>query len=247
MNSIYVKRVKIDESTFKNNGESLIRRDGNEADQQPPKTALKKHESAFNEHRRRILFREPFKLWESNKRLASFNTSFLLNTVQPKRTVSLSQFGIQIAPNGTKFYAIWIDYNGTSKSIDVFITEQPRKDALVVPKTYTVKQSSLTSRTYIVKQRWRANFHQLNTSSHKIEIEINVFRNISSFDESIKEREEWEGSKVIDGEDEILVVCLADLLDLGYFGESEVTEVVEKGVGLAEKWPQVFIVADGGG
>ncbi|KAF7809535.1 putative L-type lectin-domain containing receptor kinase S.5 [Senna tora] len=179
----------------------------------------------FTDTTGRILYREPFKLWESNGRLASFNTSFLINvfrvgnatpgegvafvispsldlprnshgqylgltnastdgnstnqivaveldtvkqdfdpddnhigldinTVRSKRTVSLSQFGIQIAPNGTKFYVIWIDYNGTSKSINVFITEQPSKDAPIVPKPKnpiltsdldlksTVKQSS---------------------------------------------------------------------------------------------------------
>ncbi|KAF7839609.1 putative L-type lectin-domain containing receptor kinase S.5 [Senna tora] len=152
--------------------------------------------SEVSRHRRRILYREPFKLWESNRRLASFNTSFLLNTVQSKRTVSLSQFGIQIAPNGTKFYAIWIDYNDTSKSIDIFITEQPSKDASIVPKPKNPILTSDLDLKNTVKQRWRANFHQLNTSSHKIEIEINVFRNISSFDGSIKEREEWVSNKL---------------------------------------------------
>ncbi|KAE8679745.1 putative Gibberellin 3-beta-dioxygenase [Hibiscus syriacus] len=47
-----------------------------------------------------------------------------INGVRSKKTVSLSDFGIQIAPNGTKFYVVWIEYNGLNKSIQVYIAEQ---------------------------------------------------------------------------------------------------------------------------
>lgn len=62
-----------------------------------------------------------------------------------------------------------------------------------------------------------------------------------------------EGSEVVDGEDEVLVVGLADLLDLGLLGAGEVAEVVEEAVGLAggegpaDEGAQVLVVADGGG
>ncbi|XP_054809950.1 probable L-type lectin-domain containing receptor kinase S.5 [Prosopis cineraria] len=161
----------------------------------------------------RILFRQPFKLWEDDGKIASFNTSFLINvfrvnnatpgegvafaispsldlprnshgqylgltnsttdgnpdnhivaveldtvkqefdpddnhiglninSVKSKTNVSLSQFGIQIAPDGAKYYVIWIDYNGSSKKINVFITEQPDRNAPIVSKP---KEPVLTS------------------------------------------------------------------------------------------------------
>lgn len=62
-----------------------------------------------------------------------------------------------------------------------------------------------------------------------------------------------EGSEVIDGGDEVLVVGLADVFDLGFFGLGEVAEVVEEGLGLAggeglaDEGAEVLAVADGGG
>lgn len=42
-----------------------------------------------------------------------------------------------------------------------------------------------------------------------------------------------EGSEIVDGEDEVLVVSLADFFDLGFFGAGEVAEVVVEGFGVA--------------
>ncbi|XVE78663.1 hypothetical protein DITRI_Ditri13aG0164700 [Diplodiscus trichospermus] len=47
-----------------------------------------------------------------------------INSVNSRKTVSLSEFGIQIAPNGTKFYVVWIQYDGKNKLIQVYIAEQ---------------------------------------------------------------------------------------------------------------------------
>ncbi|KAJ8617971.1 hypothetical protein MRB53_014157 [Persea americana] len=59
-----------------------------------------------------------------------------------------------------------------------------------------------------------------------------------------------EGSEVVDGEDEVLVVGAADLLDLGFAGASKGAEVVEedfrvaRGGGLANKRAQIIAVAN---
>lgn len=62
-----------------------------------------------------------------------------------------------------------------------------------------------------------------------------------------------EGTEVVDGHDEVLIVGPADVLDFGLFGSGEVTEVVVEGLGfaggegLADEGTQVFAVADGNG
>lgn len=47
-----------------------------------------------------------------------------INSVRSNKTVPLSDWGIQLAPVGTKFYMVWIQYNGSNKVLDVFIAEQ---------------------------------------------------------------------------------------------------------------------------
>ncbi|XP_028776736.1 probable L-type lectin-domain containing receptor kinase S.5 [Neltuma alba] len=171
----------------------------------------------------RILFRKPFNLWEDTGKVASFNSSFLINvyrvnnatpgegvaffiassldiprnshgqylgltnsttdgnpdnhivaveldtvkqdfdpddnhiglninSVKSKTTVSLSQYGMEIAPKGAKYYVIWIDYNGSSKEINVFIKEQPDRNAPIVSKPEEPVLTSDLDLKNIVKQ-----------------------------------------------------------------------------------------------
>lgn len=119
-----------------------------------------------------------------------------------------------------------------------------------------------------------AEVHQADAGAHRIECEVDVLGDISSFHEGVEGREQRaahrlelrvgvpqrglegidvgeEGSEVVDGQDEVLVVGLADLLDFGLFGSGELPEVVKKGLGLAgheglaDERPYVLAVADG--
>lgn len=118
--------------------------------------------------------------------------------------------------------------------------------------------------------------HQTNTVSNRFEREVDVSGNVSGFDECVEGGEKREadrlklgvgiverrlegidvgeeGSEVIDGEDEVLIVGLADLLDFRLLGSSEVAEVLEQRIGLAgsedlaDKWAHILAVADGRG
>ncbi|XP_059438892.1 probable L-type lectin-domain containing receptor kinase S.5 [Corylus avellana] len=47
-----------------------------------------------------------------------------INSVRSNKTVSLIDRGIQLGPVDTKFYMVWVQYNGGDKVLDVFIAEQ---------------------------------------------------------------------------------------------------------------------------
>ncbi|KAK9273468.1 hypothetical protein L1049_018278 [Liquidambar formosana] len=47
-----------------------------------------------------------------------------INSVRSNKTVSLSHLGIQIAPVETKNYTVWVQYDGRSKVLEVYMTEQ---------------------------------------------------------------------------------------------------------------------------
>lgn len=50
-----------------------------------------------------------------------------INSVRSTMNVSLSDFGIQIAPPETRFHIAWIQYDGGRKRLDVFIAEQKKE------------------------------------------------------------------------------------------------------------------------
>ncbi|CAB4288028.1 unnamed protein product [Prunus armeniaca] len=47
-----------------------------------------------------------------------------INSIRSNKTVSLSDLDIQIAPNTTKFYMVWVQYDGDSRQLEVFMAEQ---------------------------------------------------------------------------------------------------------------------------
>lgn len=47
-----------------------------------------------------------------------------INSVRSKKTVSLSDSGIQIAPVSAKYYMVWVQYDGANKFLEVYIAEQ---------------------------------------------------------------------------------------------------------------------------
>ncbi|XP_047161175.1 probable L-type lectin-domain containing receptor kinase S.5 [Vigna umbellata] len=57
-----------------------------------------------------------------------------VNGVRSNVTVSLTPLGFEIVPNVTRFHVLWVEYDGDRKVIDVYIAEQPDKDAPIVPK-----------------------------------------------------------------------------------------------------------------
>ncbi|KAF1875028.1 hypothetical protein Lal_00007644 [Lupinus albus] len=67
-----------------------------------------------------------------------------INSVRSKVSVPLSKFGFEIAPEGTQFWAIWVEYDGEHKEIYVYMAKQPDRDGPTVEKpTIPVLRSSL--------------------------------------------------------------------------------------------------------
>ncbi|KAI4325393.1 hypothetical protein MLD38_030798 [Melastoma candidum] len=47
-----------------------------------------------------------------------------INSVVSNMTVSLADHGLELAPNGSKFFHVWVQYDGTSKTIEVYIVDE---------------------------------------------------------------------------------------------------------------------------
>ena len=88
-----------------------------------------------------------------------------INSVNSSKTVSLSEFGIQIAPNGTKFYVVWIQYNGKNKSIQVYMAEQEQVFSPTPSKPSKPVLSANLDLSSLVKQKSYLGF-SASTGSH---------------------------------------------------------------------------------
>jgi hypothetical protein len=203
----------------------------------------------------RIFFKTPFKLWDDNEKLASFNTSFLVNVfrlnngetpgeglafiIAPSLTIPLNSSGgylgltnattdgnvtnrfvaveldtvkqdfdinnnhmgldinsvhsnvsvpldFEIAPNGTKFYVLWIEYDGDRRNIDVYMAEQPSRDLPIVKKPVKpVLNSSLDLKQWVNRESY---FGFSASTGNNIELNCVLKWNISIevFDEKGK-------------------------------------------------------------
>ncbi|KAI6700296.1 hypothetical protein NL676_014620 [Syzygium grande] len=47
-----------------------------------------------------------------------------INSVVSNQTVSLADLGFQLSPNGTKYFHVWIDYDGGRKLLEVYMTDE---------------------------------------------------------------------------------------------------------------------------
>ncbi|XWS47585.1 hypothetical protein CRYUN_Cryun14cG0164700 [Craigia yunnanensis] len=88
-----------------------------------------------------------------------------INSVNSSKTVSLSEFGIQIAPNGTKFYVVWIQYDGKNKSIQVYMAEQEQVSSPTPSKPSKPVLSADLDLSSLVKQNSYLGF-SASTGSH---------------------------------------------------------------------------------
>ncbi|XVF71473.1 hypothetical protein PTKIN_Ptkin12aG0040300 [Pterospermum kingtungense] len=88
-----------------------------------------------------------------------------INSVRSNKTVSLSQYGIQIAPNGTVFHVVWIQYDGKSKSVQVYIAEQEESSSPTPPKPSKPVLSADLDLGSLVKQKSYLGF-SASTGSH---------------------------------------------------------------------------------
>jgi hypothetical protein len=203
----------------------------------------------------RIFFKTPFKLWDDNEKLASFNTSFLVNVfrlnngetpgeglafiIAPSLTIPLNSSGgylgltnattdgnvtnrfvaveldtvkqdfdinnnhmgldinsvhsnvsvpldFEIAPNGTKLYVLWIEYDGDRRNIDVYMAEQPSRDLPIVKKPVKpVLNSSLDLKQWVNRESY---FGFSASTGNNIELNCVLKWNISIevFDEKGK-------------------------------------------------------------
>ncbi|KAI6700298.1 hypothetical protein NL676_014622 [Syzygium grande] len=73
-----------------------------------------------------------------------------INTVRHNQTVSLEGQGFQLAPNGTKYFHVWINYDGARKLLEVYMTDEdystPTKPKPASPiMTATVDTSKVVS------------------------------------------------------------------------------------------------------
>jgi hypothetical protein len=106
-----------------------------------------------------------------------------INSVHSNVSVPLD---FEIAPNGTKLYVLWIEYDGDRRNIDVYMAEQPSRDLPIVKKPVKpVLNSSLDLKQWVNRESY---FGFSASTGNNIELNCVLKWNISIevFDEKGK-------------------------------------------------------------
>ncbi|GAU28078.1 hypothetical protein TSUD_223190 [Trifolium subterraneum] len=75
-----------------------------------------------------------------------------INSVRSNLSVPLD---FELAPNGTKFYVLWIEYDGDRRHIDVYMAEQPSRELPIVKKPVKpVLNSSLDLKEWVNRESY---------------------------------------------------------------------------------------------
>ncbi|KAL0424411.1 UNVERIFIED_CONTAM: putative L-type lectin-domain containing receptor kinase S.5 [Sesamum radiatum] len=73
-----------------------------------------------------------------------------VNSIRSIKTESLTPHNITIAPIGARFYNVWVDYDGLSKVLDVYIAEQATHNGATPPKPSShILSADLNLRDYV--------------------------------------------------------------------------------------------------
>ncbi|KAF8377971.1 hypothetical protein HHK36_031360 [Tetracentron sinense] len=129
-----------------------------------------------------------------------------INSVKSNKTVSLSDFDIEISPVNPKNYTVWVEYNGTTKVMDVYMIEQwmPKPSSPVLSETINLKD--------YVNQYSYMGF----AASTGEQVQLNCVLEWDLTVESLPEKKDWKGVKIGVGVGVpvviLLLICWAWLL-----------------------------------
>ncbi|KAI6700293.1 hypothetical protein NL676_014617 [Syzygium grande] len=72
-----------------------------------------------------------------------------INTVRHNQTVSLAGQGFQLAPNGTTYFHVWIEYDGTRKLLEVYMTDEDESTPKKPKPASPIMNASLDTSTVV--------------------------------------------------------------------------------------------------
>ncbi|KAL6556980.1 hypothetical protein OROHE_006856 [Orobanche hederae] len=136
-----------------------------------------------------------------------------INGVRSVKTVSLTPHNITLAPKGPKFYNIWIDYDGVSKLLEVFIAEQDEKTGPTPPKpTTSIISANLDLQNYL-KQYSYFGFSASTGNGTQLNCILRWNLTIHSFPE---DKSQWLKITLGSGVP-IMVLIIMGLVGFGYY------------------------------